>query len=367
MKLEELTSNRNGDKEVIEILKKSKKPILVYGSANHAEMVLKYLAGEGVSVEAFVIDEVFYEKDFFINGLKVTTINNYVNTLEKYNVVIGFCDVEKSRFIVSNPCLFKTNFFLLWEPLETYIWSEEYLKENWGELLKVYNNLADVLSRKTLSNLIEAKLSFCGKELLKIADKNQYFNELTFCVDSSKEIFVDCGAFNGDTISKYVEFTNNDYKKIYAFEPNQNNIIALKKRTESIENIEIIEKGTWNEETVLEFRENGSASQIVENEGSVKVEVTTIDNIVGDDKVTFIKMDVEGSELESLEGAKQTIAKCFPKLAICCYHKRDDIVNLYNYINQFENDEYRYIFYLRHHSNSVYETVLYAIPVKKLV
>lgn len=365
MKLEELAANRNGDKEIIEILKKSKKAVLVYGSANHAELVQEYLAGWGVSVEAFVVDDAFYEKDFFINGLKVTTINNYVNALENYNVVIGFCDIEKSKFIVSNPCLLKTNFFLLWEPLETYKWSEEYLKDNWSELLKVYNNLADDLSRKTLSSLIEAKLNFCGKDLLKIADKNQYFNELTFCIDSSKEIFVDCGAFNGDTVSKYVEFTNNDYKKIYAFEPNQNNIIALKKRTELVENIEIIEKGTWNEETVLEFSENGSASQIVEDEGSVKVEVTTIDNIVGDDKVTFIKMDVEGSELESLEGAKQTIAKNIPKLAICCYHKRDDIVNLYNYINQFENDEYRYNFYLRHHSNSVYETVLYAIPIKK--
>ena len=75
-------------------------------------------------------------------------------------------------------------------------------------------------------------------------------------------------------------------------------------------------------------------------------------------------MDAEGSELESLEGAKQTIAKNIPKLAICCYHKRDDIVNLYNYINQFENDKYRYSFYLHHHSNSAYETVLYAILIK---
>lgn len=365
MKIEELSAKRNGDKEIIEILLKSEKAVLIYGSANHAELVQKYLMGCGVAVEAFVVDDEFYEKDFYINGLKATSINNYINVLENYNIVIGFCDIEKSKFIIGNPCLLKTNFFLLWEPLETYNWSEEFLRENWSKLLNVYDNLADNLSRKTMSSLIEAKLNFCGKNLLKIASKNQYFNELTFSIDSSEEIFVDCGAFNGDTVAKYVEFTDNNYKKIYAFEPNQNNIVALKKRVGLIENIEIVEKGTWNQDAILEFSENGSASQIVDNTGSVKVEVTTIDKVVGDDKVTFIKMDVEGSELESLEGAQRTIAKNMPKLAICCYHKRDDIVNLYTYISQFENDRYCYKFYLRHHSNSVYETVLYAIPVKK--
>lgn len=59
------------------------------------------------------------------------------------------------------------------------------------------------------------------------------------------------------------------------------NVVVLKKRTKLVENIEIIEKGTWNEETVLEFSESGNSSQSVENEGSVKVEVTTINNIVG--------------------------------------------------------------------------------------
>lgn len=76
-------------------------------------------------------------------------------------------------------------------------------------------------------------------------------------------------------------------------------------------------------------------------------------------------MDVEGSELESLKGAADTIRKNHPKLAICCYHKKEDIIVLYQYIKSFDNDETEYKFYLRHHSNSAYETVLYAIPIKK--
>lgn len=365
MRMEKLCQKRNGDKEIVEKLLQSKKSVLIYGSQNHAKMVQEYLARYGINIEAFVVDEEFYEKDFFINGLKVTSINNYIERLENYSVVIGFCDIEKSRFLINNSYLLRTEVFLIWEPLQTYEWSGEYLNNKRKELSNVYNKLADDLSRQIMFRLIDAKLSFCGRDLIKIASADQYFNELTFCTDSSNEIFVDCGAFNGDTVAKYVEFTNNNYKKIYAFEPNQKNIISLKKRVEVYENVEIIEKGTWSQDSILEFSENGSASQIVEKKGAVKIQVTTIDGVVRNDKVTFIKMDVEGSELESLKGAKRTIAENMPKLAICCYHKRDDIINLYEYINTFNNDKYYYKFYLRHHSNSVYETVLYAIPVKK--
>ena len=73
-------------------------------------------------------------------------------------------------------------------------------------------------------------------------------------------------------------------------------------------------------------------------------------------------MDIEGSELEALQGAAKTIKKNMPKLAICCYHKKNDIVDLYHCVEQFGNSQERYQIYLRHHSNGACETVLYAIP-----
>lgn len=76
------------------------------------------------------------------------------------------------------------------------------------------------------------------------------------------------------------------------------------------------------------------------------------------DKVTFIKMDVEGSELESLKGAKNTILRDKPKLAICIYHKPEDMVTIPLYIKELVPE---YKLYVRHHSNSWAETVLYAV------
>ena len=128
----------------------------------------------------------------------------------------------------------------------------------------------------------------------------------------------------------------------------------------TLENIKIIPKGTWREETILGFVSSGDGSYITAGTGDSSIEVTTIDKEIKE-KVTFIKMDIEGSELESLHGASKIIRRDMPKLAICCYHKKDDIITLYNCMKNIENQEKEYRIYLRHHSNSS----LYAIPVRK--
>ena len=85
--------------------------------------------------------------------------------------------------------------------------------------------------------------------------------------------------------------------------------------------------------------------------------VVSIDDMVGDDKVTFIKMDIEGAEMEALEGAKQTIERNRPKLAISIYHKEEDLWEIPFYILS----KYPwYKIYMRHYTLTTNETVLYA-------
>lgn len=75
--------------------------------------------------------------------------------------------------------------------------------------------------------------------------------------------------------------------------------------------------------------------------------------------MTFIKMDIEGAELEALHGCRDTIIKYRPKLAICVYHKPEDIIEIPSYIHEIVPE---YKLYLRHHSKDLSETVLYALP-----
>lgn len=100
-------------------------------------------------------------------------------------------------------------------------------------------------------------------------------------------------------------------------------------------------------------------------QGYSKVEVTDIDSVVVNEKVGFIKMDVEGSEYKALVGAKNCITRDYPILAISAYHRINDLILLPQLIKSFENETYGYKLYLRHHGICAYELVLYAIPFKK--
>lgn len=366
MDFRKIKQTGNGDLEIIEELKKSNRKIYVYGCGTQAEMLCRYLTRNGLVVEGYFVDQCYYRENFYISGLKVNNIKDFAECLDDFNIVIGFCEINKSKFLLENKEILKGNYFLIWENETGYIWDEEYFTKHDEELSRIYNELADRKSKDVFRELAHSKVNYRIGNLLLLADNNQYFNELTFERDSSDEIYVDCGAFNGDTVLKYSLFTDGKYKKIYAFEPEENNLEQLKKNTEKLHDIEIVPKGVWNKEGLLGFNTNGSASCIVGGgKYEYTVNVTSIDHIVGNDKITFIKMDVEGSELEALKGARRTIKRNMPKLAICCYHKADDLINLYAYIHSFDKEDMVYRFYLRHHSNSAYETVLYAIPVKK--
>jgi hypothetical protein len=107
----------------------------------------------------------------------------------------------------------------------------------------------------------------------------------------------------------------------------------------------------------------------ISNEGNVKIEVDVIDNIVSDcisdssrGGVSYIKMDIEGAELEALKGAKNTIIANKLKLAICCYHKSVDLYTIPQYIKSLNSS---YKLYFRHYNCFSYELVLYAISENK--
>ena len=76
------------------------------------------------------------------------------------------------------------------------------------------------------------------------------------------------------------------------------------------------------------------------------------------DEVTYIKLDIEGAELEALKGAKKIIQKYKPRLAVCIYHKKEDLIEIPQYLKELVPE---YKFYVRHYSNTTWETVLYAV------
>lgn len=174
------------------------------------------------------------------------------------------------------------------------------------------------------------------------------------------EIFIDGGCYDGRTVRQFINYCNGKYKKIYSLEPDKDNYAFAKASFEKapVRDLQLINKGLWKQSATLSF--SGGASQgakITEN-GTYTIDTVSIDELVGEDKVTYIKLDIEGAESEALQGAEKTIKRCHPKLAISIYHKPEDIFELPDLILSMQND---YRFYLRHYQLGQYETILYAV------
>ena len=100
------------------------------------------------------------------------------------------------------------------------------------------------------------------------------------------------------------------------------------------------------------------------SKNGTRVEIISIDNFFKQQRIDFIKMDIEGAELHALQGGIMTIQRDRPILAISLYHSPHDVVDIPFYLMDMLDD---YIFMVRHHSFIGSETVLYAIPEEKMM
>lgn len=235
--------------------------------------------------------------------------------------------------------------------------------ENTKHYLSLYGNLADQESRKTLNGIINYRLTLNPIFLKEISQENkqpEYFD--TNIVKMSKEeVFVDGGGYDGDTVLNFLKATNNQYKKIYFFEPDKELFLKAKDRLSEFHDIVFLEAAIYSHSDTLSFKTSGGLDGLIDNNGDIKVKALALDECIKE-KITFLKLDVEGAETAALIGAKQHIKSDFPILALSGYHNPQDIWELPELIMLLNQD---YQIYLRHYSNTSYETIIYAIPYKK--
>lgn len=222
---------------------------------------------------------------------------------------------------------------------------------------RTYDLLQDEWSRNVLLERVRCYL--LSSPITSSGAEKQYFDPEIMTPDP-KAVFVDGGMYTGDTAQSFFQFFNGQYGHYYGFEPDSRNFQAAEENLKDKANCTLVKKGLWRRETQLSFSGSLSrASHLNEGENGEFVDVTALDVFFQDQAApTFIKMDVEGAELDALRGAERLIRDGKPKLAICVYHKPEDIYTLPELIKTFRQD---YIFYLRHYSDTIYETVLYAV------
>ena len=240
-----------------------------------------------------------------------------------------------------------------------------FLKENIKELKKFYTSLSDYRSKKTFYAIVNNWYNYDLKNLGEVIEKYfPHYFDLDIIPICKNEVFVDLGAYTGDTIEEFINtYGDESYKKIYAYEITDDSMHALK------ENLYSYSRIIYAKKAVMDFVGNGSiiaheistSSNQVLNEEEGDLLITTLDEDIKE-KITILKMDIEGSEIHALKGSEKHLIEDHPTLIISIYHGYDDFLRIWKYINSLE---IHYKYYLRYYGGPIFPTeiVLYAVPV----
>ena len=247
---------------------------------------------------------------------------------------------------------------------EVFIEKAKVFKRRVKDFVWLYNKLDDYKSKYILFSVLNNYYNFDFFNIYNATtrDFKQYF-DLDLLKNVSKKVYVDVGAYTGDSALDFIQSFGENNKKIYLFEITKNILGEAKVRLKNYENIIFSNIALSNKKGFTYLKESigGSSANGVSKTGSVKVRASTLDEEVSD-KIDIIKMDIEGGEINALKGAKEHIKRFSPTLLIAIYHGNKDIVRVPRLINKL-NPSYK--FYLRYHGGNIFATELDLICIKK--
>jgi FkbM family methyltransferase len=235
------------------------------------------------------------------------------------------------------------------------------LKQHYDDFLWLYGRLCDYRSKQTLFGIVENWLTFSMISLSRIIERTfRHYFDLDIIQCDENEVFVDIGAYIGDTVIDYLH-SYSGYKKIYCYEIVPEIFEKLKQNLEGNSNIEFRQKGVGDKKSFMHITDtepDASMHKLAES-GMIEVEVVTVDEDIKE-PITFIKMDIEGWEQKALLGCRKQIQAAHPKLAISVYHNNEDIWKCARMIDEIDTG---YKFYLRYSGGNYYpsEYVLFGI------
>lgn len=240
----------------------------------------------------------------------------------------------------------------------------EDVKANVSKYEEVYKLLSDEKSRNVFMDILTWKISLDSSKLVDAnyeSSNEQYFEPFKFL--TKDEVFVDCGGFIGDSTMALLRHVGGGVKKVFLYDADSVNIEKAKENLKDIHDVVYRNVGVGKSHQFSFFAQNGLSSSAFteDDQNGKKVEIVTIDEDI-DEKVTFVKMDIEGFELQALQGAARHIKEDRPCLAICLYHKPEDMWELPLYISGLVDN---YDYYIRHYTLYHGESVLYAVPKER--
>lgn len=319
-------------KDTWQHLADSNNPIVMYGTGNGADKILAVCKNRGIEISDFFASDGFVRERLF-HGKSVLSYSDIKKKYNDFTVVVSFAsalpevmaniyeiDSEHELYVPDVPVFGNTLFDM------------SFFEKHKTDFEKVYFLLADDESKSVYENVIKAKL-FGKVEFMKASEspKNAVFKEI---LNTEKyRTYADIGAYNGDTIKELLSIAPN-INEVYAVEPDPRNFRKLKEYANSVTECKIhcLDVAAWDKETKLTFDGSGNRNSNISgaeaSKRKITINATTIDSIFNGSSADFIKYDVEGADIEALNGSENTIKKYSPDLMLSLYHRSEDIYTL---------------------------------------
>lgn len=326
-----------------ELLGETSLPIFLYGMGDGALKILKQFEHFGISCDGIFASDEFVRGHSFA-GYKVRKLSEIEAEHENFVIVLAFAAgyeslIERINSIAERHILVAPDVPVVGEGLFT----KEFLTENFEKFETVFGLLEDELSREVFCKTIEFKITGDIRLLNEITTLPAEAFE-NILKPQKDEVYVDLGAYNGDTVLEFIEQADGNYRKIYALEPDRRNFRKLLKSTENLVNFEAINAAGWSEDCSLFFSDKAGRQSAVSEKG-LETAARSVDSVLDGGAASYIKYDVEGAEKHALFGSEKTIKVFKPKLTVAIYHRDEDLFELPLLIKS-QNPEYR--LFMRH-------------------
>jgi FkbM family methyltransferase len=350
------------DTEVIENLRRTQYPVILYGAAGDVGgQIAAKLIKNGFRIAKTALDADCPAITFApsLSGTETCPVEEIDRSFPAYHVIIGFVKGYGRVTEIARKFRNAESVDYLSEIFDMEEIEPSFVTENREFFEDFYENLSDELSKESFVAYLLSKIRQDMQYLPPVFDKNQYFPSGFFTL-TNQESYFDCGAYTGDTIAEFLKAVHGSYRQIWAAEPDKSNYQQLTGyiREQQLSGIEVVNKGIYGFAGRLPFQEEGSMLSMLSEDSQDCIDVDTIDHIVSGRPVTYIKMDVEGAEFMALKGAEKTIRENRPVLGISIYHKKQDLIDIPAYLKKLAPE---YKFYFRVHKKLAIDTVLYAV------
>jgi len=246
--------------------------------------------------------------------------------------------------------------------LPYYFWDLPSRLQRSGAAIRQAFALFEGRSQAEFVRQLELRLTGDANCLTPPDRTTQYFPERLFR-PVEDEYFLDCGSFDGDSLRGLDEWTGGSFRGAVAFEADPASFAALRSsiatRPEWAGKVRAIHVAVGSRRGRVRFNPSGRVGAAISAAGSIEVDLLPLDEISLPEKPTYLKMDIEGSEMEALRGAENLLRRYQPLAAVCAYHRPEDLwqipLQLHEYLPSSR-------LLLRSYNVDGWELVCYAVP-----